>query len=227
MTTHGRGASGAGARGFPADYWEANYSHPELMDGIQNAASHADYLSAFFALSQVEIRSLADFGFGPAVMLRAMIERFRPYKVIAIEPSSWAFQRVLAHPLSGPTNMRVALEQTDLVSWARHPDHPRRRADLGICTSVLQYLGDSEILEVLPVLSRRVRFLYLTVPTDIDLDRQIAEEQFHDPWAIRRSREVYRAWLAPHFAFVSSRILESRTHYNDRSTPCDELLFRF
>ena len=50
--------------GFDRKYWEENYSQPFTMDGIGNAKEHAKYLKAFFELEQVDISSIADFGFG-------------------------------------------------------------------------------------------------------------------------------------------------------------------
>ena len=71
--------------------------------------------------------------------------------------------------------------------------------DLGICTSIFQYLTDKDLKEIIPILSERIRYLYLTVPTDIELGRQISELDFKDEYAIHRSREKYQRLLKPHF----------------------------
>lgn len=50
--------------------------------------------------------------------------------------------------------------------------------DLGCCTSVFQYLTEPQLAFIIPVLAERCRFLYLTVPTDIELGRQAGEVGF-------------------------------------------------
>ena len=95
-----------------------------------------------------------------------------------------------------------------------------------MCTSVLQYLDDDELELVVPTLARRVKYLYLTVPSATELDHQEQVEQFYDRWAIRRSRQVWREWIGPHFVVVGARLLESRYNVETSRSPFTDHLFR-
>jgi hypothetical protein len=99
--------------------------------------------------------------------------------------------------------------------------------DLGICTSVFQYLTDKELKEALPIISKRIKYLHLTVPTDVELGRQVSELEFKDEYAIHRTREQYQKLLKPHFTFVSARVLESKHYFNEDTTAFTDLLYRF
>jgi len=92
---------------------------------------------------------------------------------------------------------------------------------------VFQYLTDKELKEIIPVLSKRIKFLYLTVPTNVELGRQVSELEFKDEYAIHRTREQYQKLLRPHFTFVSARVLESKHFFNEETTPFTDLLFRY
>jgi len=98
---------------------------------------------------------------------------------------------------------------------------------LGVCTSVLQYLPDSELEDFIQRLSKRVYYLYLTVPTTKEYARQVDELDFHDKYALRRSRKFYQNLLSKYFTFISSRILESREFFTEDTTPFTDLVFRF
>lgn len=206
---------------FGPDYWRINYREPETMDGIGNADRHADYLRSLFALDDIQIRSVIDLGFGLGYLFRAVLETFKPYAAYGIEPSTHAFTRARQGPLR---ETGAKLENIDLQTWAGRPS---RTYDLGICTSVLQYLSDADLRRCLPVMAKRIRYLYVTVPTDVELVRQARELDFRDPFALRRSRQAYRRRLGAHFTFVSSRLLESKVHFDEWNTPFTELLFRF
>ncbi|GAB5366327.1 hypothetical protein AAMO2058_001134500 [Amorphochlora amoebiformis] len=93
--------------------------------------------------------------------------------------------------------------------WEPNP-RPKGVYQLGVCTSVLQYLDDKELEEVIEGLSRRVYYLYLTVPTTKEYSRQILELDFDDKSAIHRSRLAYQSILGRHFTFISARLLESK-----------------
>ncbi|ROS01603.1 methyltransferase family protein [Sinobacterium caligoides] len=211
-----------GALGFSESYWRENYHNLDDMDGIYNARDHALYLRAVFALDQIQIRSVADFGFGPGHLFAAVLDTFKPYKCLGLEPSISAFTR--AQQLlkrSGST-----LLHTDLLSWCRD-ESQQKRFDLGLCTSVLQYLNDEELAQVLPILAQRLKYLYLTVPTSHEQQRFIDEYDFIDNYAYSRSREQYLAMLSPYFTIVSGRILESKQHFNEKNSDFTENLYRF
>jgi hypothetical protein len=76
-------------------------------------------------------------------------------------------------------------------------------------------------------MAQKVKYLYLTVPTDKELNAQIEDLEFHDTYAIRRSRSAYQRLLKKHFTFISSRILESKVHFDESTTSFTDLLYRF
>ncbi|MCB9093666.1 MAG: class I SAM-dependent methyltransferase [Halobacteriovoraceae bacterium] len=214
-------------KGFDQKYWDANYSKMDEMDGIGNVKEHVDYIHSVFALEQIDISSIADFGFGTGHLFKALLKKFIPYKAYGIEPSNYMFKKTSAKKLSPVPSTKIKIENIDLLTWARKKKHFHKRFDLGVCTSVLQYLSVKEINEVLPVLAQRVKYLYLTVPTDVELDRQIAELEFHDTYAKRRTQKKYLKLLSPHFTIVSNKILESKVHFDQKDTFFCDLLYRF
>ena len=218
---------GRGASGFDQEYWKKNYCEPESMDGIGNAKEHALYLKHFLSIEYVDVSSIIDFGFGLGHLFEEMLKTFLPYKAYGIEPSEYAYQQVVERSIAPVESMKLELYQQDLVNWSRRPKGRTKRFDLGICTSVFQYLSDSELKEVLPVMAEKVKYLYLTVPTNLELDRQIEELEFHDTYCYRRGRQFYQRLIRKHFTFISSRLLESKVHFDEESTAFTDLLYRF
>lgn len=216
---------GQGAGGFGQEYWEANYSEPEEMDGIGNAKEHAAYLKNVFDLDYIDISSVIDFGFGLGHFFEEVLKVFIPYKVYGLEPSLYPYQEVLKRGIAPVESTKLKLENIDLYSWCNKKSI--KRFDLGICTSVFQYLSEEEIEFVLPIMAERVKYLYFTVPTDKELDSQIEVMKFKDEYAIRRSRTKYQKLLRKHFTFISSRVLESKVHFDETNTFFTDLLFRF
>lgn len=211
---------------FDKTYWEKNYSDPMSMDGIGNAKEHTRYLKSFLSVEHVEITSVIDLGFGYGHLFREMLKAFIPYKAVGIEPSSYAFKKAKPDKLRPVDSTDLKLYEEDLVTWCR-TERKNNIFDLGICTSVFQYLTDQELKEIIPIISQRVRYLYLTVPTDVELGRQVSELDFKDEYAIHRTREKYQRLLRPHFTFLSSRILESKHFFDEESTLFTDLLFRY
>ncbi len=216
-----------GARGFSKDYWDVNYESPEEMDNIVNAKEHADYMRAIFALESIDISSVVDLGFGLGVLFKEVLKTFKPYRACGIEPSRYPFDLVSKKKLTNIESTKLTLLNCDLVSWAMSEPKKEQTFDLGICTSVFQYLSEEEIKLVMPVLAKRVRYLYFSVPTDKELLRQISELEFKDEYAIHRSREKYVKLIKPYFTFISSRLLESKVHFDEESSHFTDLLFRF
>lgn len=216
-----------GARGFTRDYWDVNYQDADEMDNIVNAKEHAHYLKAILELEYIDVSSVVDLGFGLGVLFKEVLKTFKPYRALGIEPSSYAFELVSKKKLTNVESIKLKLEKIDLLTWAQRKNKREETFDLGLCTSVFQYLSDAEIEKILPTLSKRVRYLYFSVPTDLELKRQIEEVNFKDEYAIHRTKKVYVEMLQPHFAFVSSRLLESRFHFNEDNTNFSDLLFRF
>ena len=209
---------------FDKTYWDKNYSDPQSMDGIGNAKDHVRYLASFFEVEQVDVSSIVDLGFGYGYLFKQMLKTFIPHTALGIEPSTHAFKKVKLEKLRPVPSTDLELLPLDLLSWCR--TKRSKTFDLGICTSVFQYLSDAELKEIIPVLSRRIKYLYLTVPTDVELQRQIEELEFKDEYAIHRTRKRYHTLLSANFTFISSRILESKHFFNEETTPFTDLLYR-
>jgi hypothetical protein len=213
-------------RGFNKSYWDKNYSEPESMDGIGNAKDHVRYLKALLKIEHVDVSSIIDLGFGYGHLFKEMLMAFKPHTAVGIEPSSYAFKKVLPSKIRPVPSTKLKLYQQDLITWSRSKRKPNQ-FDLGICTSVFQYLSDQDLEEIIPVIANRVKFLYLTVPTNEELKRQVSELEFKDEYALHRTRKHYQKLLSPHFTFISSRFLESKIHFNEHTTHFSDLLFRF
>ena len=211
---------------FDKTYWDKNYSDPMSMDGIGNAKEHTKYLESFLKIEHVDISTIIDLGFGYGHLFREMLKTFKPYRAVGIEPSPFAFKKVKPDKLRPVSSTKLELFEEDLLTWSR-TKRKDNKFDLGICTSVFQYLTDKELKEVIPVLAKRIKYLYLTVPTNVELGRQISELEFKDEYAIHRSREKYQKLLKPHFTFISSRVLESKNYFDEESTAFTDLLYRF
>ena len=213
-------------KSFDKTYWDKNYSDPMSMDGIGNAREHARYLKSFLTIEHVDISTVIDLGFGYGHLFREMLKTFIPHTAVGIEPSSFAFKKAKPDKWRPVESTDLKLYEEDLLTWCR-TTRKNNIFDLGICTSVFQYLSDKDLKEIIPILSKRVKYLYLTVPTDIELNRQIDELDFKDEYAIRRSREKYQRLLRPYFTFVSSRVLESKHFFNEETTHFTDLLYRY
>jgi hypothetical protein len=216
-----------GATGFSQEYWEQNYHDPSSMDGIGNAKEHALYLKYLFGIEYIDVSSIIDFGFGLGYLFEEFLKTFVPYKAYGIEPSEHAFKQVKERDIRPVDSMKLSLYQQDLVNWCRKPKGRVKRFDLGICTSVFQYLSEEELREVIPVMAQRVKYLYLSVPTNIELKRQVDELEFDDTFSYKRSRTFYQRLLRKNFTFISSRLLESKDHFDEFSTSFTDLLYRF
>ncbi len=212
---------------FEQEYWKKNYSDPLPMDCIGNARQHAAYMQFFFGLDLIDINSVIDFGVGLAFLFREVIKKFMPEHAVAIDPSVYALTRAKRRLLPPVSSMKLDVHNIDLCAWAKGMGKRGPVFDLGLCTSVLQYLNEEELHLVLPVMARKVRYLYLTVPTDKEMNRMKKEVDFFDSYALARSREFYLNILHPHFTVIGRRLLESKAHFSERDTFCSELLFRF
>lgn len=212
---------------FDKTYWDKNYSDPMSMDGIGNAKEHARYLQAFLTIEHVDVSSVVDLGFGYGHLFREMLKIFIPHRAVGIEPSEHAFKKVKLDKLKPVASTDLKLFQEDLLSWCRTDRKKNNIFDLGICTSVFQYLSDKDLKEVISVMSKRIKYLYLTVPTNVELGRQVSELDFKDEYAIHRTREQYQKLIRPHFTFISSRVLESKYYFNEETTPFTDLLYRY
>lgn len=212
---------------FDKKYWDENYSEPQTMDGIGNANGHLKYLSSVFSLELIDINSVIDLGAGFGVFLQKVVKHFMPYKVAAIEPSEFAFKKLQKRKLKFSNNMQLQLTQISIEEWCEKKASMRECYDLGICMSVFQYLSQDSLRLVIPIIAKRVKYLYLTFPTDIELKRQREEIVFFDQYARARPREFYLKLLEPYFTTVSSRILESKYYFDQNTTHFTDLYYRF
>jgi len=211
---------------FDITYWKKNYSDPMSMDGIGNAREHVKYLKSYLALEHVDVSSVVDLGFGHGHLFREMLKAFIPHTAVGIEPSEYVFKKAKPDKLRPVESTNLQLLHQDLLSWCRMKKK-MDPFDLGICTSVFQYIPTKDLKEIIPILAKRIKYLYLTVPTDIELKRQIEELEFKDEYAIHRTRDQYQKLIKTHFTFISSRILESKNFFNDETTSFTDLLYRF
>ncbi len=217
---------GIGSKGFTPEYWKKNYDTPSEMDGIGNAREHAMYLKSLFSLDYVEVNSVLDLGMGMGHLYKEVLKTFQPTKALGIEPSNYAYEKAKKRvDRMEKRNYRVS--QNDLVSFLEAKKDTKFVYDLGLCTSVFQYLTKDEISQALPLLAKRVKYLYFSVPTDKELQRQIEEIKFHDTYAFARSENFYKKMIRGSFTFISSRLLESKVHFNESNTLFTELLYRF
>lgn len=215
-----------GALGFSDNYWQENYSEPEEMDGIVNAKQHAKYIQSFFAVDYVDISSVIDLGFGLGYLFSEVLKEFIPYRATGIEPSEYAFKKVKEKNISPCESTKLTLKQSDLVTWSKSIRKNSKWYDLGICTSVFQYLTDEELREVIPIMSKQMKYLYFSVPTDYELKRQVEDLEFKDKYAIHRTQEDYLKLLEGHFTIIGARVLESNFHFDEESTYFTDFLFR-
>lgn len=211
---------------FDKTYWDKNYSEPMTMDGIGNAKDHVKYLEAYLSIEHVDISTIVDLGFGYGHLFREMLRAFKPHTAVGIEPSHYAFKKAKPDKLRPVPSTDLRLYEEDILTWCQ-TNRNNNNFDLGICTSVFQYLSDKDLKEILPVIAKRIKYLYLTVPTDVELGRQVSELEFKDEYAIHRTREKYQKLLKPHFTFVSSRVLESKFFFNEETTHFTDLLYRY
>lgn len=212
---------------FEKEYWDANYSDPSSMDGIGNAKDHIKYIKAICALDLIDISSVIDLGCGLGVFFKAMLKEFVPYKACGIEPSKLAFKELKNKKLKPVDSTKLFLYNESLQDWCKRPESKRLHYDFGVCMSVLQYIPDEDLEFVIEKMSERIKYLYLTVPTDVELNRQISELEFYDKFAIRRPRKTYQKLLSKHFTFISSRLLESKSYFDEETTHFSDLLYRF
>lgn len=211
--------------GFSKNYWEKNYQDLDEMDGVSNSLEHAKYAKSFFDVEGVSISSIVDLGFGLGHMMKSFHKVFLPYKCFGIEPSSFAYDKVINQKWH--INKEIKFKNISLLEWSKLKGKEAKFLDLAICTSVFQYIKEDELEVILVELSKRVKYLYFSVPTKTEFLRQRDELDFVDEWAIHRSKSWYLKKLRPHFSIVSSRILESKVHFDAGNTKLTDLLFRF
>jgi trans-aconitate methyltransferase len=101
---------------------------------------------------------------------------------------------------------RYGHEQADLASW-----RPRRRYDLVVCQSVVQYLDDDDATAALATLGTACRgLMFLEIPTEDDRRRSI-DPDATDLDVHWRSGAWYRRRLERHFTQAGGGLWLSRS----------------
>ncbi|BDA80705.1 methyltransferase [Leptospira kobayashii] len=202
--------SGLGKNGkeFDETYWSEIYGNGLDVDGSYNAKQHAQYLHTLFQLMEIPVYKIADFGFGKAILLREFVRSFAPVKVFAVDASKDAYEDLLKKDWVKKSDKfhiyHSPLESFHLAKLEREP------VELGICNSVIQYLPDSVLDQLLEKLAKYCNYLYFTVPTKEDYAVMKKEMNFVDPYAYQRSAKQYRKLLSRDFEIVSYNLLQSK-----------------
>ena len=155
-----------------------------------------------------------------------MLKAFIPYKAVGIEPSKLAFNKARARKLKPVESTKLELFNEDILTWCQRKDTPKMRFDLGICTSVFQYLSEDELKVIIPIMAKRVKYLYLTVPTDKELRRQVEDLQFDDEFALKRTSAFYKKLLSKNFTNISNKFWESKSYFNEDTSLFTDLIYR-
>lgn len=193
---------------FENHYWKVIYGSGLDVDGSFNSKEHAKYLHSLFSLMGITVGRMADLGFGKGQLLRSMDHVFRPKEIWALDISRMRVNSLQKSKWFRDRNY-VSVEEGDLV---RCPNKAlgKKVYDLVILNSVLQYLPQNEIPTVLAWLASHSRFVYITVPTNMDYMAMKKEFDFDDPYANSYSKESLRAWIGKDFEIVSFNLLQSK-----------------
>lgn len=144
-------------KGFDKQYWDDNYYDPKSMDCIGNAKDHVRYLKSLFTLEYIDISSIIDLGAGLGHLFKEFNKSFLPYKSCAIEPSEYAFKKLSKKKLQAVESTKLSLYNEDLLTWCNEDRGKKTQFDLGLCTSVFQYISDKDLKTIIPILSKRVK----------------------------------------------------------------------
>ncbi len=179
-----------------------------IIDGIDNAKEHARYLKSILELGEVFVESIGDFGFGKGILLREIVKEFKPKRIIAIDPSKEANDKLKKEKWL--QNCTHKIQQTTLENL----DESKiiKPLDLGICNSIFQYISNQDVPLAFAKLARLCKYVYFSVPTKIDYNYMKKELDFIDPYANVRNKKFYLKNIAPHFTIVSLNLLESKIH---------------
>ncbi len=205
MKHSGQGKNG---KAFESEYWTEIYGSGLDVDGSYNAKQHANYLHSLFALMEIPVYKMADFGFGKGLLLREFVKAFAPVKVYAVDASEDAYLELIKKDWVKKSDkfhtFHSPLEDFHLPKLEREP------VDLGICNSVIQYIPDKVLPEVLEKLAKYCNYLYFTVPTKTDYDLMRKEMNFSDPYAFERTAKQYRKLISRDFEVVGYNLLQSK-----------------
>ncbi len=181
------------------------------IDGIHNAKEHARYLKSILDYAGVEVNSIGDFGFGKAVLLHEIVKEFKPNRIFALDPSLEAVKNL--ENKRWIKNRKHKILRNSLENF--NDTKIKRPFDLGICNSIFQYIPTKDVSNCYKKLSKLCKYLYFSVPTQLDYEYMKKELHFIDTYANSRKKEFYLKALQPYFSIVSHNLLESKTHIKE------------
>lgn len=189
---------------FEKNYWSEIYDGRSI-DGTFNAAKHADYIKSIFALSEFPVKKIIDIGFGKGKILEAVVKKFNPATIIALDPSKLMVNSLSKKSWIQKYNIAIVNKKFQEFKIDYLQKYP---LDLAIANSVFQYIEDVE--EQLKRLSTIARFCYFSVPTKNDYTRMERDFNFVDKYAFARTKEFYVEMISKYFTRVSYNLLESK-----------------
>lgn len=191
--------------GFNQDYWRMYEPVQDAsIDGVDNAEEYVNYIKSCLDLAEVDVRSIIDFGFGNGVLFSKILQKFKPKFSLGIEPSAYIYLETKKNKVFKKQNTILKLDKMENVKLFQN-------FQLGICNSVFQYLSDSKVPKMFKKISKKVHYLYFTVPTNSDYSKMKKDLNFEDKYANQRNKEFYLESLKPYFRMVSYNLLESKS----------------
>ncbi len=177
---------------FDAAYYARFYGRRPVHDRrrIAMLASGVTSLAAWWG---IPIRSVLDVGAGKGYWRDWLTEHRPKVRYHGIDVSAYACRR-------------YGHEHADLATW-----RPRRRYDLVVCQSVIQYLDDTAARRAIRVLGDACEgLMMLEAPTSADRENVI-DPDATDLDVFWRSGRWYRTHLDPHFVQVGTGLWASRS----------------
>ena len=182
----------SGTERFDDSYYRRFYGAGGAHDreSIHHLATAVHHMAAWWG---VTVRSVLDVGAGMGFWRDWYTEHHPDVTVRSIDVSEHACA-TWGH------------ERRDIADW-----RPRRRFDLVVCHSVLQYLDDHRVVAAIDHLAAGTRHvLYLELPTRHDL-RHVVDASSTDLEVHQRSGAWYRRHLELHFRQVGAGLWVPRT----------------
>ena len=165
---------------FGADYYRRFYGRGGVHDRrtIGFLATAVHNMCAWWGVTP---RSVFDVGAGPGLWRDWYRNNHPRVKVTSIDISDYAC-RTYGH------------QRRDIATW-----RPPREFDLTVCHGVLHYIDDAGLESAVANIAAATRHvLYLELPTAEDF-ATIVDSTATDMDVHRRSGQMYRALLSPHF----------------------------
>lgn len=177
---------------FDAAYYERYYGRRPVHDR-RHIAHLAAGVTSMAAWWRIPVRSLLDVGAGKGYWRDWLVAERPTVRYHGIDISEHACRR-------------YGHQRVDLATW-----RPRRRYDIVVCQSVVQYLDDDAAAGAISALGDGCRgLLYLEVPTEADR-RGVIDPSATDLDVHWRTGAWYRAHLDQHFVELGGGMWANRT----------------